>query len=77
MTQIGIAAGILDVEQRGSSEPVVFIHPFMTNHRHWRHVVPLLEGDVRCPVGRLLPEAEELVKRIRPITSRNRTRTRW
>lgn len=47
-SQIGIPAGILDVEQRGSGEPVVFIHPFMTNHRHWRHVVPLLETQMRC-----------------------------
>lgn len=48
MTQIGIGAGILDVEQRGTGEPIIFIHPFMTNLRHWRKVVPFLEGSMRC-----------------------------
>jgi pimeloyl-ACP methyl ester carboxylesterase len=45
---VGIPAGILDVEDRGTGEPVVFIHPFVTNHRHWRKLVPRLEADMRC-----------------------------
>jgi pimeloyl-ACP methyl ester carboxylesterase len=48
MTQIGIPAGIIDVEDRGSGEPILFIHPYMTNHLHWRKVVSLLETDMRC-----------------------------
>lgn len=46
--QVGIPAGVLDVEQRGPGEPIVFIHPFVTNDRHWRKIVPLLETDMRC-----------------------------
>jgi pimeloyl-ACP methyl ester carboxylesterase len=48
VTDVGVPAGILDVSQRGSGEPVVFIHPFMTDNRHWRKVVPLLESQMRC-----------------------------
>ncbi len=48
MTEVGIPAGILDVEERGSGDPVLFINPFMTNLRHWRKVVPRLEGQMRC-----------------------------
>ncbi|MEX2395099.1 MAG: alpha/beta hydrolase [Actinomycetota bacterium] len=48
MTEVGIKAGVLDVEQSGSGDPVVFLHPFMTNRLHWRHVVPVLEPQMRC-----------------------------
>ncbi len=48
MSELGIPAGIVDVEERGSGEPVLFIHPFVTNSRHWRKVVPLLETKMRC-----------------------------
>lgn len=48
MSEIGIPAGIVDVEERGSGEPVLFIHPFATNAQHWRKVVPLLETKMRC-----------------------------
>jgi pimeloyl-ACP methyl ester carboxylesterase len=46
--QVGIPAGVLDVADTGSGEPVVFIHPYVCNHRHWRKVTALLDGDVRC-----------------------------
>ncbi len=49
-TRVGIPAGVLDVEQTGNGEPLVFIHPFMTDGRHWRKVVSLLAGDARCIV---------------------------
>ena len=45
---IGIPAGILDVEKRGAGDPVVFIHPFMTDLQHWRKVVALLEPHMHC-----------------------------
>jgi pimeloyl-ACP methyl ester carboxylesterase len=48
VTEVGIPAGVLEVEQTGSGDPVVFIHPFMTNRLHWRHVTPLLEPQMRC-----------------------------
>ena len=48
MTEIGIPAGVLEIEDRGSGDPVLFINPFMTNLRHWHKVVPLLEGRMRC-----------------------------
>ncbi len=54
--EIGVPAGVLDVSDSGTGDPVVFLQPFMTNHRHWRKVIPHLESDVRCiaptmPVG--------------------------
>jgi pimeloyl-ACP methyl ester carboxylesterase len=48
VTTVDTRAGTLDVVERGSGEPVLFIHPFVTNHLHWRKVVPLLEGSMRC-----------------------------
>jgi pimeloyl-ACP methyl ester carboxylesterase len=48
MTTVETSAGQIDVVERGSGEPVLFIHPFVTNHLHWRKVVPLLEGSMRC-----------------------------
>lgn len=48
MTLVDTSAGTIDVVERGSGEPVLFIHPFVTNHLHWRKVVPLLEGQMRC-----------------------------
>lgn len=50
MTEVGIPAGVIDVERSGSGEPVVFVHPFMTDARHWRKVVPLLEDAMDCIV---------------------------
>ncbi len=48
MTLIDTSAGPVDVVERGTGEPVLFIHPFVTNHLHWRKVVPLVEGSMRC-----------------------------
>jgi pimeloyl-ACP methyl ester carboxylesterase len=48
VTTIDTRAGAVDVVERGAGEPVLFIHPFVTNHLHWRKVVPLLEGSMRC-----------------------------
>lgn len=46
MTDVMTSAGPIDVVEHGSrSGPaVLFVHPFMTNARHWRKVVPLLSG---------------------------------
>jgi pimeloyl-ACP methyl ester carboxylesterase len=46
--QVGVQAGVLDVEDLGSGQPVVFIHPYVCSHLHWRNVLPLLENDMRC-----------------------------
>lgn len=48
VTQIGIPAGVLDVRDEGSGDPVVFIHPFVTDHRHWRGVIDELSIGARC-----------------------------
>jgi pimeloyl-ACP methyl ester carboxylesterase len=48
MTEIGIPAGVLDIEYRGSGDPVLFINPFMTSSLHWRKLVPRLEAHMRC-----------------------------
>lgn len=48
MTFVDTSAGPVEVVERGSGEPVLFVHPFMTNHLHWRKVVPLLEDSMRC-----------------------------
>lgn len=53
MSEIGIRAGVIDVEDRGSGKPVLFLHPFVTNARHWRKVVPRLESKMRCIVPTL------------------------
>lgn len=34
--------------ERGSGEPIVFIHPMVVNGDLWRKVVPLLAHDYRC-----------------------------
>lgn len=48
MIEITTSAGVVEVEDRGSGEPIVFLHPFATNSKHWRHVIGKLEGDFRC-----------------------------
>ncbi len=48
MTEIKTSAGVVDVQDTGSGEPIVFLHPFATNSKHWRHVVSKLESDFRC-----------------------------
>jgi len=56
MAEIQTSAGSVDVEDRGSGEPIVFLHPFVTNSKHWRHVTGKLESEFRCiaptmPIG--------------------------
>src|SRR5688500_12396538 len=34
--------------ERGSGEPIVFVHPMVLNGDLWRKVVPLLAGEFRC-----------------------------
>ncbi len=48
MTEVATSAGIIDIVEHGSGDPVLFVHPFVTNHRHWRKVVPHLERHMRC-----------------------------
>lgn len=57
MTFVNTSAGPVDVVEHGphTGVPLLFIHPFMTNGRHWRKVVAELDG-IRCitptfPVG--------------------------
>jgi pimeloyl-ACP methyl ester carboxylesterase len=56
VTEISTSAGVVDVQDTGSGEPIVFLHPFATNSKHWRHVVAKLDGEFRCiaptmPIG--------------------------
>jgi pimeloyl-ACP methyl ester carboxylesterase len=44
VSEVNTSAGPVDVVETGTGEPLLFVHPFMTNHLHWRKVVPLLEG---------------------------------
>jgi pimeloyl-ACP methyl ester carboxylesterase len=46
MSDILTSAGAVEVVEHGSPSgpPVLFIHPFMTNARHWRKVVAQLNG---------------------------------
>jgi pimeloyl-ACP methyl ester carboxylesterase len=43
---VNTSAGPVDVVEHGSSSgpPFLFVHPFMTNARHWRKVVTQLDG---------------------------------
>ncbi|MGH7860335.1 MAG: alpha/beta fold hydrolase, partial [Candidatus Binatia bacterium] len=48
MKEAKLAHGVITYEETGSGEPVVFVHPFLTNAVHWRKVVPLVAGHARC-----------------------------
>lgn len=63
MNEARVADGVVRYEDRGTGEPVVLVHPFLTNHLHWRKVVPLLEGDMRCVVPTLPLGAHESAMR--------------
>ena len=46
MTLVETSGGPVDVVEHGnpSGPSLLFVHPFMTNARHWRKVVPHLDG---------------------------------
>ena len=46
MSLVQTSAGPVDVVEHGSASgpPLLFVHPFMTNARHWRKVVAQLDG---------------------------------
>jgi pimeloyl-ACP methyl ester carboxylesterase len=58
--------GTIRVHERGTGEPIVFVHGLLVNANLWRKVVPLLAPDFRCitldlPLGSHLlpvPDAE-------------------
>jgi pimeloyl-ACP methyl ester carboxylesterase len=45
---VRLSAGEIRVRERGSGEPIVFIHGVFMNGDTWGDVVPLLSGDFRC-----------------------------
>lgn len=43
-----LSQGPIRYRERGSGEPIVFVHPMVVNGDLWRKVVPLLADDFRC-----------------------------
>lgn len=46
--EVTLAQGAISYRERGSGEPIVFVHGALVNGDLWRKVVPLLAGDYRC-----------------------------
>ncbi len=48
--EVELAQGTIRYRERGSGEPIVFVHGLGVNGRLWRKVVPELSGQHRCIV---------------------------
>jgi pimeloyl-ACP methyl ester carboxylesterase len=48
LKQIDLAQGTVRYRERGSGEPIVFIHGLLVNGDLWRKVVPQLADRFRC-----------------------------
>lgn len=48
MMEAKLDQGVIRYEETGHGEPVVFVHPFLTNATHWRKVTPLVAEHARC-----------------------------
>jgi pimeloyl-ACP methyl ester carboxylesterase len=46
--EVSLASGTIRYRERGSGEPIVFVHGLLVNGGLWRKVVPLLSRDFRC-----------------------------
>jgi pimeloyl-ACP methyl ester carboxylesterase len=46
--EISLDSGAIRYRERGSGEPIVFVHGLLVNGGLWRKVVPLLSKDFRC-----------------------------
>ena len=48
-----VPQGTITYHERGSGDPLLFVHGLLVNGLLWRKVVPELEGDARCIVPHL------------------------
>src|SRR3989442_14778021 len=48
--EVRLPQGTITYRERGSGEPIVFIHGLLVNGDLWRKVVPELSKDYRCIV---------------------------
>jgi pimeloyl-ACP methyl ester carboxylesterase len=48
MSDIRLPQGTIRYTEAGAGEPLLFVHGFGANGRHWRKVVPHLAKDYRC-----------------------------
>jgi pimeloyl-ACP methyl ester carboxylesterase len=46
--EVRLESGVVRYRERGTGEPIVFVHGLLVNGDLWRKVVPLLAGDFRC-----------------------------
>jgi pimeloyl-ACP methyl ester carboxylesterase len=46
--EVRLPSGTVRYRERGSGEPIVFVHGLLVNGDLWRKVVPLLAGEFRC-----------------------------
>ena len=46
--EVRLPSGTIRYRERGSGEPIVFVHGLLVNGDLWRKVVPLLAGEFRC-----------------------------
>lgn len=46
--EVELPQGTIRYRERGSGEPIVFVHGLLVNADLWRNVVPPLAGDLRC-----------------------------
>jgi pimeloyl-ACP methyl ester carboxylesterase len=46
--EVRLPSGVVRYRERGSGEPIVFVHGLLVNGDLWRKVVPLLAGEFRC-----------------------------
>src|SRR5437773_12372991 len=46
--EVSLASGTIRYRERGSGEPIVFVHGLLVNGDLWRNVVPELSKDFRC-----------------------------
>ena len=46
--EVALSQGTIRYRERGSGEPIVFVHGFLVNGDLWRKVVPELAKDFRC-----------------------------
>ena len=49
--EVALTQGTVRYRERGSGEPIVFIHGLLVNGDLWRKVVPQLAARYRCRAG--------------------------
>ncbi len=48
LKEVELAPGTIRYRERGTGEPIVFVHGLLVNGDLWRKVVPLLADRYRC-----------------------------